>query len=135
MKWLGIIVRTFVGAVFLFFSLNFFFNFLDMSSQGANMPDEAKQFGGLLFSSGYMKVVKVLELVGGFLLFTGLFVGLGITILTPISVNIMLFELCLTKQPGPGVVLTVLCAVLIGVYWKHFRGAFSMKPMAGCSHG
>ena len=131
MKWVGIIVRTLVGGLFLFSSVSYFFKLVDMTPPPGT-PEEAIQFGTILANSKYMEVVKVLELVGGALLVSGLFVGLGITIVTPISVNILLFELCLTKQPGPGVVLTVLCAVLVGVYWKHFRAAFALKPTAGC---
>lgn len=131
MKWAGIIIRTLVGGMFLFASITYFLNLMP-NTPPEGMPEDAVQFGAILGKSGYLNVVKVLELVGGALLVSGLFVGLGITILTPISVNILLFETLVAKQPGPGVVMTVLCFALVGIYWKHFRAAFARTPMPGC---
>jgi hypothetical protein len=38
--------------------------------------------------------------------------ALGLTILAPITVNILLFELCLAHTPSVGVALTVLSAII-----------------------
>jgi hypothetical protein len=67
---------------------------------------------GVLFSSGILKVVKVLEVIGGALILIPGKRALGLTILTPISVNILLFELCLAHQPGVGIALMVLSAII-----------------------
>ena len=47
-----------------------------------------------------MNVVKVLELVGGALVLSGRLVPLGLVILTPVAVNILLFEIFLVGHPG-----------------------------------
>jgi hypothetical protein len=107
-KVLDLLPAILVGALYLFGGLNFFFNFSPMPP----MAGDSGVFMGVLFSSGILKVVKVLEVVGGALI---LFPGkraAGLTILTPISVNILLFELCLAHQPGVGIALMVLSAII-----------------------
>jgi hypothetical protein len=76
------------------------------------MTGEAGTFMGVLFTSGILKVVKVLEVVGGALILLPGKRALGLTILAPISVNILLFELCLAHQPGIGIALLVLSAII-----------------------
>ena len=78
-----------------------------------------------------MNVVKVLELVGGVLVLSGRLVPLGLAILTPIAVNILLFEIFLLGTAGPGVVLTALCFLLIWAYRSHFAAVFAVKPKIG----
>jgi hypothetical protein len=107
-KVLDLLPSVLVGALFLFGGLNFFFNFVAQPP----MTGEAGTFMGVLFTSGILKVIKVLEVVGGALI---LFPGkraLGLTILAPITVNILLFELCLAHAPSVGVALTVLSAII-----------------------
>jgi hypothetical protein len=107
-KVLDLLPSVLVGALYLFGGLNFFFNFTPMTP----MPGDAGVFMGVLFSSGILKVVKILEVIGGALI---LFPGkraLGLTILTPISVNILLFELCLTHGLGVSIALMVLSAII-----------------------
>ena len=132
MKWIGIVLRTLVGAMFVMAGVMVLFNLVDQGPEMEKMPEDVQQYMRLMGGNGYLKVVKVLEIVGGLMLVSGFFVGLGITILTPISVNILLYEVCIAKQPGIGIVMTVLCFVLVGLYCKHFRAAFSMKPLPCC---
>lgn len=134
MKWIGIILRTLVGAMYVMAGVVVLFNLVDGSAEMEKMPEAAKQYMAVMAGGGYIKVVKVLEILGGLMLVTGLFVGVGITILSAISVNILLYEVCIIHQPGVGVVLTVLCLALVGLYWRHFQGVFSMKAMGCCSH-
>ena len=106
--WLAL----FSGLPFLVFGLDHFFHFLTMPQP--TMPEKATKFVGLLASSGYLNAVKVLEVIGGALVLSGRLVPLGLTLLTPIAVNILLFEIFLVGMAGPGVALTVLCAFLSG---------------------
>jgi uncharacterized membrane protein YphA (DoxX/SURF4 family) len=130
MKWAVLIIRTLVGLVFLVFGLNFFLKFLDMPQP--QLSELAAGYVGALGSTGYMTVIKVLEVTGGLLLVSGRFVPLGITLLTPIIVNILLFEIFLARQPGLGVALTFMAVFLIAGYWKHFRPVFVSNAGIGC---
>ncbi|MCX7665580.1 MAG: hypothetical protein N2112_08545 [Gemmataceae bacterium] len=129
MKWAVLIARLIVGGVFLVFGLNFFLKFLEMPPVEGN----AGQFVGLLYSSGYLKFVKVLEIIGGVILISGILVPVGITVLMPISINILLYEVLLVEKAGIGVALTGLLAFLIVGYWKAFANVFNptIKPIGG----
>ena len=82
-------------------------------------------------ASNYLKAVKVLELVGGALVLSGRLVPLGLVILTPVAVNILLFEIFLVGTAGPGLPLTALCAALVWAYRSHFAPLFAVKPRIG----
>jgi hypothetical protein len=107
-KVLDLLPSILVGALYLFGGLNFFFNFTPMPP----MPGNPGVYMGIMMSSGMMTVVKVLEIIGGVLILVPGKRALGLTILTPISVNILLFELCLAHQPGVGIALMVLSAII-----------------------
>ena len=78
-----------------------------------------------------MHVVKVLEVVGGALVLSGRLVPLGLVIVTPVAVNIALFDVLLVGKPAFGVFLTALCAFLVWAYRSHFAGVFAVKPQIG----
>ena len=78
-----------------------------------------------------MDVIKVLEVAGGALLLSGRFVPLGITLLTPVAVNIFLFEIFLLHGPGPGHVFVPLLAFLVYAYRSHFAPVFAVKAKIG----
>jgi hypothetical protein len=73
----------------------------------------------------------VLELVGGALVLSGRLAPLGLVLLTPVAVNIALFDILLIGQPGLGVVLTVLCFFLVWAYRSHFAGVFTTNAKIG----
>jgi putative oxidoreductase len=129
MKWAVHIVRTLLGAAFLVFGVNYFLNFLEVSPPPSG---PASDFLGVLIPSGYLTVVKVLEAAGGLLLITGRWAPLGITLVTPVAVNILLYEVLLLGQPGIGVALVAMCAFLVIGYWKYFRSVFASTECAGC---
>jgi len=129
MFWAVLAARVLLGLPFLVFGLNFFFEFIPMPKQ--ELPVAATNFVGAIFASGYLAAVKVLEVTGGALVLSGRLVPLGLVLVTPVAVNIALFELCLAKQPGLGIVLTVLCAFLVWAYRSHFVSVFAIKPKIG----
>jgi hypothetical protein len=59
-----------------------------------------------------MKVVKVLEIIGGVFLFIPGWRALGVTILAPIVVNIFLFELCFVGAVQISVITIILSAII-----------------------
>ena len=129
MFWAVLVARVLVGLPFLVFGLQHFLHFLPMPTP--DFPENAMKFITALGASGYMNVVKVLEIVGGALVLSGRLVPLGLVIVTPVAVNIALFDILLVGQPGLGVVLTGLCAFLVWAYRSHFAGVFAVKPKIG----
>jgi putative oxidoreductase len=99
-----------LALVFVVFGLNFFLNFIPMQT----MPGDAGTFAGLLYTSGYLKFVKILEVVIGLLLIVPKTRALALLLIAPIVINILLFEVYLAHQPGIGVVLTIVNA--LGIY-------------------
>ena len=95
------------------------------------LPENATKFITALVASGYMDVVKVLEAVGGALVLSGRLVPLGLVLVTPVAVNIALWDVLLIGQPGLGVVLAGLCFFLVWAYRSHFAGVFAVKPKIG----
>jgi uncharacterized membrane protein YphA (DoxX/SURF4 family) len=129
MKWAVLIARVLVGLPFLVLGLDHFLKFLTMPTP--NFPPDAMTFVGVLAASGYLNVVKALELVGGALVLSGRLAPLGLVLLTPVAVNIALFDILLIGQPGLGVVLTVLCFFLVWAYLSHFAGVFTANAKIG----
>ena len=130
MKWAVIIVRTLLGFGFTAIALAHFFKLMEPQP----FPNETVEvyMTKVLAPTGYLDIVKVLELVGGVMLLTGFFVPLGITILTPVIVNILIFGVCLAHQPAPGVVMMAMAAFLIAGYWQHFKSVLAMRATISC---
>jgi putative oxidoreductase len=109
MKIANLVINILVGLAYTVFGANFFFNFIPMPP----MTGDPAAFIGVLASTGFMTVVKVLEIVGGLMLLSGVQRPLGYVILMPITVVIMLFEIFISKQPGIGILLFLLLSFLI----------------------
>jgi uncharacterized membrane protein YphA (DoxX/SURF4 family) len=105
MKIAVIIVRSLMGALFLFGSITFLFKlFTPPETTGA-----MKVFNDGLAASGYlMNLVKVTELVCGLLLISGRFVPLALILISPIIVNIFFVHLFLDPQNLPVAVFLIL---------------------------
>src|SRR5262245_44850999 len=129
MKWAVIAARMLVGLPFLVFGLDHFLHFLPVPMP--ELPENAMKFSTALSASHYLDVVKGLEVAGGVLLLSGRFVPLGVTILTPVAVNIALVDILLMSQPGLGVILTALCFFLVWGYRSHFGPVFTMNAKIG----
>ena len=129
MFWAVLVARVLVGLPFLVFGLQHFLHFLPMPTP--DFPENAMKFITALGASGYMNVVKVLEIVGGALVLSGRLVPLGLVIVTPVAVNIALFDILMVGQPAFGVFLTALCFFIVWAYRSHFAGVFAVKPKIG----
>ena len=129
MFWVVLVARVLVGLPFVVFGLNHFLNFLPMPTP--ELPENALKFGGALGASGYLNVVKVLEVVGGALVLSGRLVPLGLVLVTPVAVNIALWDIFLVGKPGLGVVLAGLCFFLVWAYRSHFAPLFAVRPQIG----
>jgi len=129
MFWAVLAARVLVGLPFFVFGLNFFLHFMSMSEPPKT--EAAEKFFEAIGPTGYLTVVKVLEVIGGALVLSGRLVPLGLVLITPVAVNIALFDLLLMKEPGLGIVLTALCAFLVWAYRSHFASVFVIKPKIG----
>ncbi len=105
MKIAVIIVRSLMGALFLFGSITFLFKlFTPPETTGA-----MKVFNDGLAASGYlMNLVKITELICGLLLISGRFVPLALILISPVIVNIFFVHLFLDPQNLPVAVFLIL---------------------------
>ena len=129
MKIAILVARVLLGAIFLFFGLNIILQFLKMPPP----TGDAGVFATVLATHGIMKVVGLLQIVGGLLLLVGRYVPLALALLAPVIVNILMFHLLLLGGAGiaPGLLVTVLELFLIWVYRLSFRGLFDAAPEVG----
>lgn len=114
MKHLPTIARYLLGILFLVFGLNFWLGFLPVPPPAEGSP--AAAFIGALYGSGFLTVVKVLEVLGAVLLLSGRFVNLALAWLGSIVVVIGLYHVFLVKGGYPMVLVL---------------GALSLTALAG----
>jgi len=116
MKIAKIIATYLLALPFLVFGLNFFFNFIPMPP----MEGDAAAFIGILVSSGFFLVLKVIEIILSLLLIFSFRKTLALVLLAPISLNILMFEVFIAGAPGIGIMLVVLnLFLLIANYSKY----------------
>ncbi len=112
------IARLLLGAMFLVFGLNGFFNFLPMPP----MPEHAGAFLGGLAGSGYFfPFLKGVETTCGLLLVVGAFVPLVLIVLAPIVINIILFHAFLAPS---GLPVPIVIAILM-IYLSFFADPYA----------
>ena len=134
MKLASNIVAVLLGAIFIVFGLNFFFNFIAIPHPPEGSP--AAAFIGAMYSTGYLKLVKILEVVGGLLLVLPRLRTLGLVIIGAIVFNIACIHQFLMPAPLAGIKDPVLifailaCLFLTFVAWKKCCGC-----CASCSCG
>lgn len=125
MKTGFLIVRIFLGLGFVIFGLNILFPFLP---QPPPVPGSlAAQFMAVTFPTHWMSLVGVFQSVGGLLVLSGRMAPLGLSLLAPVLVNILAFHILLMGGEGiaPGLVFSILEAILIYAYRENFSGLFS----------
>ena len=112
-----------LGLAFVVFGLNHFFSFIPL---GDPPPEDSPPalFFGALHPTGYLSFIKVIEIVGGILVAIPLTRNFGLLALGPIVVNILAFNIFLTKGEGllqpPVVLVSVLSAYLLWCGRKKF---------------
>ncbi len=109
MKLINLIPTYLLALIFLVFGSNYFFHFIPMPP----MSGDAGTFTGVLYTTGFLTVLKIFELTFGVLLLINKTKALGILLLAPIVVNIFLFEVLIAHKPGIGVLLLALTAFAI----------------------
>lgn len=116
--------RILLGALMALFGLNGFLQFLPTPP----VSPEGGAFLGALAATGYMfPLIKGVELLAGLALLSGRFVPLALTLLAPITVNIVAFHVVLS----PGLALpAVIVALQLYLAWS-YRDAFRGVLRAG----
>lgn len=103
-----------LGLLFIIFGLNFFLKFIPMPSPPADSA--AAAFMGAMYSTGFLTLVKILEIVGGVLVAIPKTRNFGLLILGPIVINILAFNTFIAPggltQP-PVILVAVLSAFLL----------------------
>lgn len=107
MKHIPTIARLLLGLIFVVFGFNMWFNYIKIPLPAEGTP--AANFMFAIYGSGYLDVVKVLEVTGGLLLLSGRFTNLALTLVGPVVVNIALYHFFLVKG---GYEMPVLLGVL-----------------------
>lgn len=115
MKKAILAARVLLGAVFLIFGLNYYLKFIPIP------PPEnalAGSFIGTLFKSGFLEVVKIIEIVGGLLLLSGRFAPLGLALLAPIVIVILLYDIFLAGAFNPAGTLVLALSAFLAWAWR-----------------
>ena len=124
------VARLLLGLLFFVMGLDWFLHFMPQPKEMA-MPAPAMEFFGALAQSGYMSLVKGLEVAGGALLLINCFLPLGLALLAPLIVNIAAFNILLAPSGmgyGMSAVIIALELWLIWAYRSAFRPLFTLHP-------
>lgn len=113
------VVRLLLGLMFLVFGLNGFFHFIPQPPP----PESAREYLQLMTGSYLLALVKLTEIVVGVMLLSNLWVPLALTILAPVTVNIVLFHA--TLEPLATLALPLVVVVMqVYLAWA-YRDAFA----------
>ncbi|HWB03162.1 MAG TPA: hypothetical protein VG796_09075 [Verrucomicrobiales bacterium] len=119
-----------LGLLFVFFGLNFFLGFF--KDGGPPPHSNAGIFGGVMYASGYLQFVKVLEILGGVLVAIPKTRNFGLLILGPIIVNILCFNIYLDGAGGifslPVLAVSVLALFLLWSERNAFAALLNRQP-------
>src|SRR6478735_1746529 len=113
------VARLALGLSFFVFGLNGFLHFLPQPPMSGPPAD----FAGALFATGYMfPLIKGTEVAASLLLLSNRFVPLALTLLAPISINILLFHAFLAPA---GLVLPIVLLGLELYLARSYKDAFA----------
>jgi hypothetical protein len=125
MKIAATIARYLLGLMFLIFGSNMFLNFIPMGPMPSGV---AGQFSAALFAAHYFYVVGAVMVISAILLLLNRFVGLGLTLLGPVLVNILAFHLLMNPSGiGMGAFATLLWALVAWQHRKVFAKLFAAR--------
>ena len=107
------LARILLGLIFLIFGLNGFVRFIPVPA--------FHPFMAILVASGYIYLIKTLEVAGGLLVLTNQCVPLALVLLGPNIVNILAYHLLLDPRHWPIALINLgLFGIVFWGYWNHF---------------
>lgn len=121
------LARLALGLVFVVFGLNGFLGFLP---QPAHEGAAAAFLGGLGAAGYFFPLLKITEIVAGLALLSNRWVPLSLTVLAPITVNILAFHAFL-EPAGLGLAVVVV-GLQVALAWAHrdaFRGVLAARAV------
>jgi putative oxidoreductase len=123
--------RILLGLIFLVFGLNGLLLFtVGTGFIPMPPPSEAMMpvFTGFAATKYLMPLVKILEVLAGLMLLSGLYVNLALVFLAPIIVNIVGIHVVLEPSGAPmSIFITILFLVLFKSRYQDFKALFSKK--------
>lgn len=115
-------IRILFGLFCLIFGVNKFAHFLPMPP----IPGDGGTLMGIYATSGFLKIIGVLEIIGGLLLLIGKYVPLALTIMIAIMFNAVLFHALHDMANIAGAVVGLLMGiVLVFAYKDRFSSLLS----------
>ncbi len=121
MKIAETIITYVFALIFLVFGLNFFFGFIPMPE----LEGDALKFMQVVGATGYMAVVKVLELVVALMLIFNFKRPLAWLLILPVTVNIMMYDVFLMGTvTGPAGLVFVLNLFMVYRLREHYSCLF-----------
>jgi uncharacterized membrane protein YphA (DoxX/SURF4 family) len=121
MKIATLIARILLGLVFLIFGLDKFTHFIPAQMP----PGVAGQFAGILFTTHYLWLIATIEVATGILFLLNRYVPLALTLVGPVIVNILTFDILMAPSGLPiGLVVVALWFVLFYYHRAAFAGIF-----------
>ena len=123
MRFLKHIPVVLLAIIFIAFSIQFFvFVFLKLPMPP--MSGLAAQYMGVLFESGYVWVVKFLELSIGIMLLIPRVRKLALVLIAPIALNIFLSEILIIQPPTGQMIPAFLVVILTAVGLYQYRASY-----------
>ena len=126
------VARVLLGLSFFVFGLNGFLNFLPMPPQ----EGAAGAFMGALAATGYMfPFIKGTEVLVGAALLSNRFVPLALTVLAPVTLNIVAFHVVLAPASlALPIFLVALQLYLAWSYRESFRALLTATAKPATAH-
>lgn len=116
------IIRFLLALILIIIGFNKFLNFIPISEA----PGDASEFMGSLQTTGYiLPFLGAIEIFIGLLLLANKWVAFAVLLLSPISINILLYHVFLDIPTiGPALVVAVINFILIYKFWPKYKPLF-----------
>lgn len=123
MKIAAIIVRTLLGALFIYASVMFF---LKKAPEEVVTGDFKAFQVGMIASNYLMPLAKALELICGLAFISGRYITLANIVILPVTLNILLININMTPEHLPmGIFVFVGNLFLIYYYRNNYKSLFA----------
>lgn len=117
MKYLPTIAGTILGLLFIMSAVMVLFNLAPMPEFPKDSP--ISHFMSAFGPTGYMKFVKIVELIGGVLVIIPRLRNIGLLLLGPVIVNILAFHAFITGGEGLfSPMIITICLIAVYLLWS-----------------